>query len=119
MGAFHFLWVCGCGATNPPFEEVGPTRKDRSDYQERCVRDLRAGIVKRRRDAFRGTKCDLRPNDSRRLQTRIGSGNDDPYESVDGSFMGIKPLFNGPLTYGWSKNANTVQGFNEKPLPRS
>ena len=25
MGASHFLWLCGCGATShPPFEEVGP-----------------------------------------------------------------------------------------------
>ena len=25
MSASHVLWSCGCGATSPPFEEVGPT----------------------------------------------------------------------------------------------
>ena len=24
LGASHFLWLCGCGATSPSFEEVGP-----------------------------------------------------------------------------------------------
>ena len=24
-GASHFLWLCGCSATSPPFEEVRPT----------------------------------------------------------------------------------------------
>ena len=23
-GVSHFLWLCGCGAISPPFEEVGP-----------------------------------------------------------------------------------------------
>ena len=25
LGASHFLWLCGCGATSSSFEEVGPT----------------------------------------------------------------------------------------------
>ena len=93
-------------------------RQNRSDHQERCARHMRGNRQTSTR-RFSARHRNLEPNESRHLQRRIGSGNDDPYESVNGFFLGSKLLFSGPLTYGWSKTANPVQGFNKKPLSGS
>ena len=78
-----------------------PAQQDPSDHQGRCACDLRVGIVKRRRDAFRRATATWNQMKADAYKGALDHQDKMTHTSLlMGLFTGLKPLFNGPLTYG-------------------